>query len=96
MRIVPALQQSGLRGGVIYHDGQFDDSRLLLNMVRTANDHGGCLLNYVAVTDLIKGEDDKVIGVKASDQESSAAFEIKSRCVINAAGPFCDAGATVR
>lgn len=90
-RIVPALRREGLRGGVVYHDGQFDDARLLLNMAQTASDHGACLLNYMAVTDLIKGEDHRVAGTKAVDLESEELFEIHGRCVINAAGPFCDA-----
>ena len=89
--VVPALRREGLRGGVIYHDGQFDDARLLLNMARTAHDHGACLLNYTMVTELIKRADGKVEGVKAIDQETEASFEIDARCVINAAGPFCDA-----
>ena len=49
IRLVPVLRREGLSGGVVYHDGQFDDARLLLNMARTAHDHGACLLNYMAV-----------------------------------------------
>lgn len=87
---VPALRTGGVSGGVIYHDGQFDDARLLLNMARTAHDHGACLLNYVAVTDLTKNGQGAITGVKAIDQETSEEFQIHSRCVVNAAGPFCD------
>ncbi len=59
-------------------------------MARTAHDHGGCLLNYMAVTELIKSDAGKITGVKAVDQETTESFEINARCVINAAGPFCD------
>ena len=91
IRRVPVLKRAGLRGGVIYHDGQFDDARLLINMVRSAHDQGGCLINYLAVTDLIKDDQGKVRGVVAVDQEKGESISIGARCVINAAGPFCDA-----
>ncbi len=87
---VPVLGRTGIHGGVIYHDGQFDDTRLLMNMAHTAHDHGGCLLNYMAVKDLIKSDDGRVTGVLAVDQETLETFHLEGRCVINAAGPFCD------
>lgn len=87
---VPALRRDGVRGGVIYHDGQFDDARLLLNMARTAHDHGACLLNYMAVTDLTKNDQGAITGASVADQETNEEFPIDSRCVVNAAGPFCD------
>src|SRR5215831_20417081 len=49
---IPALRTEGLRGGVLYHDGQFDDSRLLINLVQSAVERGGVLVNYAPVTAL--------------------------------------------
>ena len=40
---MPTLQTHGLRGGILYHDGQFDDSRLLINLVQTAIEQGATL-----------------------------------------------------
>src|ERR1700757_23385 len=51
---IPTLQTDGLRGGVIYYDGQFDDSRLLIHLAATAVDHGAALVNYMPVTGLLK------------------------------------------
>src|SRR5947208_2463141 len=51
---LPTINREGLRGGVIYYDGQFDDARLLINMVTTAAEQGATLLNYVRVTQLTK------------------------------------------
>ena len=90
-RRVPTIRRDILRGGVIYHDGQFDDARLLINMARTASDHGATLINYMAVTGLSKNDQGKITGVAAVDKETSESFEIAARCVVNAAGPFCDA-----
>ena len=87
---VPTVKQDRLRGGVIYHDGQFDDARLLISMMRTAQTQGAVLANYVAVTSLHKDDQGKIIGVNATDQETSEPYEIAARCVVNAAGPFCD------
>ena len=49
---LPTLNTEGLRGGVIYFDGQFDDSRLLINLVQTAYEQGATLLNYAPVTEV--------------------------------------------
>src|SRR5438270_10843599 len=51
---LPTINEDGLRGGVVYYDGQFDDARLLINMVATAAEQGAKLLNYVCVTELSK------------------------------------------
>ena len=91
LQMVPALAKRGLRGGVVYHDGQFDDARLLISMVRTAHDAGACLLNYMEVTDLVRGGDQRIEGVKVVDRETGDISMIHARAVINAAGPFCDA-----
>src|ERR1043166_139558 len=87
---IPTLEREGLRGGVLYHDGQFDDSRLLINLAQTAAEQGACLLNYVRVTGLIKDADGFVTGLECRDEENDAEFKLAARCVINATGPFCD------
>jgi glycerol-3-phosphate dehydrogenase len=86
---IPTLETNGLRGGVIYYDGQFDDSRLLINMVQTADELGADLLNYVKVTSLIK-ENKIITGVTALDTETGKEFELKVKAVINATGVFSD------
>lgn len=88
--LIPVLDPQQHSGGVIYHDGQFDDARLLINMAQTAVEQGGVLLNYAPVSRLLKGAGDRITGVVAHDAESQATFEITGRCVVNAAGPFCD------
>ena len=88
---LPTIQTQGLRGGVIYFDGQFDDSRLLINMVRTAAGQGAALLNYAPVTGLLKDADGFVNGVSTRDQETGAEWQAQARVVVNATGAFCDA-----
>ncbi len=86
---LPTLEREGLRGGVIYYDGQFDDSRMAINLVQTAADHGGTLINYAKVTGLIKSND-MMDGVKVKDQLSGDEFEVNGRVIINATGVFTD------
>ena len=57
LRRLPTIRTDGLRGGVVYYDGQFDDSRLLINLVQTAAEQGATLLNYAPVTALTKAAD---------------------------------------
>ncbi|MGC3988258.1 MAG: glycerol-3-phosphate dehydrogenase/oxidase [Chthoniobacteraceae bacterium] len=87
---LPTVQKMGLRGGVLYMDGQFDDARLAVTLLRTFQDLGGVALNYVRVTGFIK-EAGKVAGVLAEDTEGGGAYEIKARGVLNATGIFSDA-----
>lgn len=86
---IPTIKQDGLKGGVMYHDGQFDDSRLAINVAQTITEQGGGVLNYVEVIGLIKNNGN-VAGVKAIDNESGEEFSINGKAIINATGVFVD------
>lgn len=88
---LPTIKTDGLRGGVVYYDGQFDDARLLVNLAQTAAEQGATVLNYLAVTALTKGPDGFVDGVVAEDRVLDRKWEIGARVVLNATGPFSDA-----
>ncbi len=90
MEHLPTIEPEGLRGGVIYYDGQFDDARLAINMAQTFVEQGGTALNYFKVTDLTKSDDGVVNGVEATDQETGEAYTLHARAVINATGIFTD------
>src|SRR5215813_7767536 len=87
---LPTLKTEGLRGGAIYYDGQFDDTRLLIHMVFTAFEQGATLLNYVEVTGLTKEPQGFINGVQARDVETGEDFRSLARVVINATGAFSD------
>jgi len=86
---IPTIEPEGLRGGVIYYDGQFDDSRLAITLARTAAEHGATVVNYTPVTNLLK-KDGLVRGVAARDAETGETFEVSARVVVNATGVFTD------
>ncbi len=87
--LAPALVRKGLRGSVLYYDGQFDDARLGISIAKTAALHGGILLNYFHVNGLLKN-DGKVCGVAATDSTTGKTYEVFSRAVINATGVYAD------
>jgi glycerol-3-phosphate dehydrogenase len=86
----PTLDPEGLRGGVMYHDGQFDDARLALNLAQTAIEHGALVLNYFNVTGFIKSADNNIAGVVTTNTLDNTSFEIKAKVVVNATGVFSD------
>jgi len=87
---IPTLEPEGLRGGVIYYDGQFDDARLAITLAQTVFDLGGNAINYVKVVSFLKAAD-FVNGVVAQDMETGETFELHARVVINATGAYSDA-----
>ncbi len=87
---LPGLRPQGIAGGVAYWDGQFDDARLAIALLRTAGDLGATCLNYLPVEGLLK-DGGKVRGVVARDAESGEAFELPARVVVNATGVYADA-----
>jgi glycerol-3-phosphate dehydrogenase len=86
---IPTLEPTGLRGGVLYFDGQFDDARLGIALLRTFENLGGTALNYMPVTGLLK-ERGRVAGVHTRDAESGAEYTMRARAVVNATGVYAD------
>ncbi len=89
IQALPTVEKEGLKGGVIYQDGQFDDARMAISLALTCMDYGGTVLNYCKVTQILK-EGELVSGVLAIDQETGEEFSVKSKVVINATGVFAD------
>jgi glycerol-3-phosphate dehydrogenase len=87
---IPTLEDDDLRGGVLYHDGQFDDARLLIAMARTAARQGATLLNYARVVALTRSGSGFVDGAVFHDLESGTEHRVRARAVVNATGPFSD------
>ncbi len=85
----PTLDAEGLKGGVLYHDGQFDDARLAINLAQTAVENDATLINYCEVKNLIK-TNSKITGVHIRDTLNNKDQEIKAKAIINATGVFTD------
>ena len=89
IKLIPNVKKNGLKGGVIYHDGQFDDARMAISLAQTAENHGATLINYFGVEDLIK-ENEMIAGVVARDSIENKSYQIMAKGVINATGVFSD------
>jgi glycerol-3-phosphate dehydrogenase len=89
LQALPTAQPAGLKGGVKYWDGQFNDARLALTLARTAASRGALLVNYCKAVDLLY-DGGKVAGVKCQDAETGRPVRLQSRCVINATGVWVD------
>ncbi len=88
-RLIPQVATEGLKGGVKYWDGQFDDARLALALARTAASKGALVVNYCKATQL-QYEAGKVSGLLCEDTIGGREFSIQSRCVVNATGVWVD------
>ena len=88
-KLIPNVNKKGLRGGVIYHDGQFDDSRMAITLALSANSKKTALLNYCNVDGLIKNNNE-IIGLSFTDSINEKKYQVKSKVVINATGVFAE------
>ena len=79
-----------MKGGVVYHDGQFDDSRMVIALAQACAEKGGIVLNYFGVNGFLKDEAGKINGVNAKEYCSGEEFLIRGKVVINATGVFAD------
>jgi len=87
--MLPAIARGGLHGGVLYHDGQFDDARYAISLMRTFQDLGGTAINYVEATGLLQ-RDGRTIGISARDVEDGQMFDLQAKVVINASGTYTE------
>ena len=90
IELVPTAVTKGLSGGVVYYDGRFDDTKLLIGLVQTAAAHGAVLLNYARVIGINRDPSGRVNGVSFIDTETGAEVSVSARTVINATGVFTD------
>jgi glycerol-3-phosphate dehydrogenase len=91
MAKIPNLESAGLDGGTEYHDGQFDDARMCVSLVRTAHDLNAVMLNHAPVTALLRNDDGHISGVAFRDEESGAEHSATGSVVVNATGVFANA-----
>ncbi len=86
----PNLNASALKGSAVYYDGQFDDTRMLISLLKTFESFGGIAHNYTSVTGFTKNAEDKVTGLKVHNKLTNEDYEIKAKVVINATGTLTD------
>ena len=88
LKKLSGISGEGLRGAVLYHDGQFDDARLAVALARTAMEQGACVLNHVRVMELLKDDDGKVRGAVMQDALDGTLHTIRAKVIVNCTGVF--------
>ncbi len=89
IRRIPNVNQEGLNGGIIYHDGQFDDARMAISLAQTVEQLKGTVLNYVKFDSFVYHEN-KVTGIEATDTLQGKSYSIKAKSIVNATGVFAE------
>lgn len=89
LKRLPGIKNKGLKGGILYYDGQFDDARLLMAIAKTAHEQGAEILNYCRLTGFLK-EDNKISGITFEDVLTGKSYSVQAKAVINATGIFCE------
>jgi glycerol-3-phosphate dehydrogenase len=89
LKIEPLLPENILKGAGYYAEYRTDDARLTLELIKTSLRYGAKPINYVKVTDFLY-QDGRISGAKVKDVLTNKVFDIKSKYVINATGPWVD------
>lgn len=86
----PMLRKEGLKGAVVYYDGQMNDTRMNVSIALTASQNGATVCNYVKVEHLLKDAEGKVRGAHVKDTITGEEWDVTAHSVVNATGPFTD------
>jgi glycerol-3-phosphate dehydrogenase len=86
LKLAPQLDPQGLKGAFLYYDALTDDSRLVIEVIKTAHELGSSIANYTCVTGFIKDEKGRVAGARLRDELTGDELTARSRVVINATG----------
>ncbi|MGH9938160.1 MAG: glycerol-3-phosphate dehydrogenase/oxidase [Blastocatellia bacterium] len=90
LRFAPQLDPQGLKGAFLYYDAVTNDSRLVIEVIKTARERGAEIANYTRVAGFIKNEDGKIAGARLRDELTGAEIECRARIVINATGVWME------
>ena len=89
MKVAPALKTEGLEEGYVYYDGQTNDARLTMAIIRTTAQFGATITNYTEVTSLVM-ENGKVTGAHVLDRLGDQRLTVRARYVVNATGVYAE------
>jgi len=85
----PALESTGLKGAVAFHDCQMDDARLCLEILLDAVHRSAAAVNYCEVTSF-DIEHERVTALSVQDVLTGRTQRVRGRVYVNAAGPWVD------
>ncbi len=89
LRIEPNLKDYYLVGGALYYEYKCSDSRLVIEVCKTAEEYGATVLNYVECKDWIY-DNSTISGALVTDRLSGDVHAVSAKSVVNATGPWID------
>jgi glycerol-3-phosphate dehydrogenase len=89
--LLPTLARQGVRGGVSYEDGQFDDARYCVCLVKTFGDSGGVAVNHVEVLGFERNASGRLSAATVKNVLTGKTFAVQAKIFVNATGPYSDA-----
>jgi len=89
LKLLPHVKKKSLKGGVLFYDGQFDDTRMNLSLIMRAYSKGAIVANYVKVKSLEK-QRGKIVAATVCNVFTSDEWNIKARVIVNATGAYTD------
>lgn len=87
---LPQLAENGLKGAASFWDGQFEDSRFAVALLRTALSKGAALLNYAEVFRFEKDGQGRLKRLYFRDLETGEESGVSAKCFVNASGAWGD------
>ncbi|MFT4031353.1 MAG: FAD-dependent oxidoreductase [Siphonobacter sp.] len=90
LETIPQLQHDKFHSGVLYYDGQLDDARFCLALVKSAAQEGATVLNHTEALRFGKSKSDKLKSLTIKDTLSGQEHTIQAKVFVNATGPFAD------
>jgi glycerol-3-phosphate dehydrogenase len=79
-----------LRGALLYYDALTDDSRLVIEVLKSAHALGALVVNYTRLVGLLHEANGELIGGRVSDELTGREFEVRARVIVNATGVWTD------
>ncbi len=86
LQLAPQLDPRGLKGALVYYDGRTNDSRLVIEVIKTAHACGAAIVNYIRFIGFIKDAKGQISGAQLHDELTDESFIVNAHVVINATG----------
>ncbi|MCW5906638.1 MAG: glycerol-3-phosphate dehydrogenase/oxidase [Chitinophagales bacterium] len=90
LKAEPLLNAANLLGGGLYFEYRTDDSRLTIELAKSAFANGALFLNYAELKGFLQTPSGKICGAKIEDKTEGGEFDIRAKVVVNACGPWVD------
>jgi glycerol-3-phosphate dehydrogenase len=89
LKLAPQLDPSGLKGAFLYYDARTNDARLVIEVIKAANERGAAIANYTKVERFIR-DSGKIVGAQLSNELSGKRLNAHAKVVINATGVWME------